>query len=99
MNKHKHDCLAPLWPTIRRGSILSGAKAAPAPATHAGAPALDTRGATLTGEVAKAVQPPSGTNQRQHSGAIRSCLLGLEKKGLVRRLDDEKPICWVKISN
>jgi hypothetical protein len=59
--------------------------------------ALDTRGATLTGEVAKAVQPIFGINQRQHSGAIRSWLVGLEKKGLVRRLDDQKPVCWVKV--
>lgn len=38
---------------------------------------LDTRGVTLTGDVAKALQPIFGRNQRQHSGAIRSWHIGL----------------------
>jgi hypothetical protein len=60
---------------------------------------LAKRGATLTGDVAENVRPLFGTNKRQHSGAVKSWLVDLEKKGLVRRLDEEKPVCWARIIN
>lgn len=56
--------------------------------------ALDGPGALLTRDVAARVRPMAGLNQHQHSGAVRSWLLQLEKQGLVRRLDDQKPVCW-----
>lgn len=56
--------------------------------------ALDGPGALLTRDVAARVSPMFGLNQYQHSGAVRSFLLQLEKQGLVRRLDDQKPVCW-----
>jgi hypothetical protein len=35
-----------------------------------------------------------GHNARTHSGAVRSWLVGLKKRGLVDLLDDQKPDCW-----
>ncbi len=57
---------------------------------------LDTRGGTATGDVAQKVRPLFGSNMHQHSGAVRSWLLQLERKGFVRKLDDQRPVCWVK---
>lgn len=57
---------------------------------------LDTDGGFTTGQVARKVSPIFGVSQRQHSGAIRSWLLQLKADGLVRELDDQKPVCWVK---
>ncbi|MFY1969612.1 hypothetical protein ACOTH0_15465 [Achromobacter xylosoxidans] len=56
--------------------------------------ALAGPGALLTRDVADRVRPRFGSNQQQHSGAVRAWLLRLEKLGLVRRLDTEKPVCW-----
>ncbi|HCT05865.1 MAG TPA: hypothetical protein DIW86_10930 [Pseudomonas sp.] len=56
--------------------------------------ALAGPGALLTRDVAARVCPRFGTSQHQHSGAVRAWLLQLEKQGLVRRLDAEKPVCW-----
>ncbi|WP_150670963.1 hypothetical protein [Pandoraea anhela] len=58
---------------------------------------LDARGAYTTADVAKRVEPQFGHNRRTHSGAVRSWLLNLERQGLVRRLDDQKPVCWLKV--
>ena len=60
--------------------------------------ALDVVGGFTTGQIAKKVKPMFGTNNRQHSGAIRSWLIELERKGLVRRLDDKLPTCWIKVA-
>jgi len=49
-----------------------------------------------TARVAEQVTPIFGHNKRTHSGAIRSWLVRLRKKGYVRMLDDQKPDCWVK---
>ena len=54
---------------------------------------LEGPGALLTRDIAKRVQPQFG-NTRQHSGAIRSWLVQLERRGYVERLDDQKPTCW-----
>lgn len=61
--------------------------------------ALDTQASFLTGDVAKRVSPQFGHSSRTHSGAIRSWLLELEQAGLVKRLDDQKPVCWLKVEN
>ncbi|WP_241299572.1 MULTISPECIES: hypothetical protein [Burkholderia cepacia complex] len=58
---------------------------------------LDTVGGYTTSDVADRVWPEFGGSRRTHSAAVRSWLLALEKKGLVKRLDDEKPVCWVKV--
>lgn len=58
---------------------------------------LDTVGGYTTSDVADRVWPEFGGSRRTHSAAVRSWLLDLEKKGLVKRLDDEKPVCWVKV--
>lgn len=57
---------------------------------------LDTDGGFTTGDVAKRVTPIFGHNKRTHSHAIRSWLCDLQKRGLVKTLDDQKPVCWVK---
>lgn len=46
-----------------------------------------------TGRIAKGVKM-FGTNMHQHSGAVRSWLVDLKKRGLVDFLDDQKPVCW-----
>lgn len=56
--------------------------------------ALAGPGALLTRDVADRVRPRLGSSQHQHSGAVRALLLRLEKLGMVRRLDGEKPVCW-----
>ena len=59
---------------------------------------LDSAGAYTTADVAKRVTPQFGHNRRTHSGAVRSWLINLERKGLVKRLDDQKPVCWLKVA-
>ena len=58
---------------------------------------LDTRGGTQTCDVASRVKPQFGHSKRTHSGAVRSWLIALEKLGLVKRLDNQKPVCWLRI--
>jgi hypothetical protein len=58
---------------------------------------LDTRGGSTTSQVAGLVEPMFGHSRRTHSGAVRAWLLELEAAGLVRKLDDQKPVCWVKV--
>ncbi|WP_175693959.1 hypothetical protein [Burkholderia ambifaria] len=58
---------------------------------------LDTDGGFTTTEVARRVEPTFGGSRHTHAGAIRSWLVQLERRGLVKRLDDEKPVCWVKV--
>ncbi|MGA3983458.1 hypothetical protein ACI2TD_18040 [Ralstonia nicotianae] len=60
---------------------------------------LDTIGGYTTAEVMKRVTPVFADNRRMHSAAVRSWLVQLERKGLVRRLDDLKPVCWVKVGD
>ena len=57
---------------------------------------LDQHGAMLTRDVAAEVRPMFGHNSRTHSAAVRCWLLSLEKQGLVRRLDNQKPVCWLR---
>lgn len=58
--------------------------------------ALKWQGGMLTRDVAARVRPMFGTSVYMHSAAVRSWLLHLEHLGLVRRLDDKKPVCWVR---
>ena len=37
-----------------------------------------------------------GHNARTHSGAVRSWLMGLKRRGLVDFLDEQKPAAWVR---
>ena len=57
---------------------------------------LEGRGGFTTGDVARHVEPIFGHNKRTHSGAVRQWLLELKASGLVRELDSEKPVVWVK---
>lgn len=57
---------------------------------------LDAQGGFTTGQVAARVSPVFGHNRRTHSGAVRGWLLELKAAGLVREMDDQKPVCWVK---
>lgn len=38
-------------------------------------------------------QPGMGT-PRQHAAFVKGILLSMEKRGLIKRMDDEKPIVW-----
>lgn len=68
---------------------------------------LSTDGGFTTGDVARragdADNPPSclavsaGHSPRMRSAAVRAWLLELENAGMVRRLDDQKPVCWVRV--
>lgn len=60
--------------------------------------ALDDRSGMLTGDVAKEVSPQFGHSRRTHSAAVKQWLLGLEKRGLVSRMDNQKPVLWVRCS-
>lgn len=55
-------------------------------------------GGLLTGDIAKKVRPMFGSNTSQHSAFIRQRLLTLESEGRVRKLDDLKPVCWVRVA-
>lgn len=55
-------------------------------------------GGLLTGDIAKKVRPMFGSTNSQHSGFIRQRLLTLESEGRVRKLDDQKPVCWVRVA-
>lgn len=46
--------------------------------------------------MAERVAPMFGHNRQMHSAAIRQWLLELMAAGLVREMDDQKPVCWVK---
>jgi hypothetical protein len=50
-------------------------------------------GCYLTRDIAKKT-PMFGHNMRIHSGSTRSWLVEMEKAGLVKRLDDDKPTVW-----
>lgn len=51
-----------------------------------------------TGELALFVgRQPGRDSAQQHSALVLQQLLALEKLGLVRRLDDEKPVVWCRV--
>lgn len=56
---------------------------------------LSEDGGFVTGHIARNV-PMFGSNGHQQSGTVRSWLIDLKKRGLVRFLDDQKPVCWVR---
>lgn len=51
-------------------------------------------GAATTGWVAQEVSFRHGNN-RMHAHYVRSRLIDLENRGLVKRLDYQKPVCWM----
>lgn len=56
---------------------------------------LDDVGGYTTGIVADIVGPRFGHSKRAHSAFIRGKLLDLEKRGVVTRMDEGKPVCWM----
>jgi hypothetical protein len=46
--------------------------------------------------VARRANLMSGCNGRQQSGAAQSWLKSLEGRGFVAKMDDLKPICWIR---
>ncbi len=50
-----------------------------------------------TGDIAYYIaRQPGRTSNRQHSALIGRELRALESAGLIRRLDDQKPVVWCK---
>lgn len=58
---------------------------------------LDTVAGRMTRDIAKHISIQD-SRPRAHSQFVRMYILQLEKAGLVRKLDDKKPVCWVKVS-
>lgn len=48
--------------------------------------------------IAARITPQYGHSSRTHAAYIHGLLRDLEHDGLVRRIDDQKPIIWVKIT-
>lgn len=57
---------------------------------------LEGEGGFTTGDIAERVGPVFGHNKRTHSGFIRTRLLAMQNAGLVRPMDDMKPVVWVR---
>lgn len=57
---------------------------------------LDTRGGMLVRDIAALIPRAVGTSKAQHSQRVRACLEFMEMNGRVRRLDGEKPPCWIR---
>lgn len=53
-------------------------------------------GGYTTGQVAERIDYQFGHNRRVHSAAVRTLLVGMEKRGVVKRLEGQKPDCWVR---
>lgn len=66
------------------------------PNTRAILAALDGQGALTTGQVRIRSGVYAGAGGRTASAWVRGELLSLEKKGLVAKLDDLKPDCWLR---
>lgn len=60
--------------------------------------ALDEDGGFTTGEAARRSGVSFGHNNHTRSGAVRAWLLHMQKEGLVRPLDNQKPVAWVRTS-
>lgn len=50
-------------------------------------------GGFTTHQVAVNVDNGSGS---RHSAQIRQALLSMERDGLVTKMDDQKPVCWLR---
>ena len=57
---------------------------------------VDERAGSTALQVADEAKLSVGLNGRMRSGAARSWLKSLEGRGLVAKMDDLKPICWVR---
>lgn len=53
-------------------------------------------GGYTTGDIAARVGPLFGHNKRTHSGFIRTLLLAMQANGMVKPMDNLKPVVWVK---
>lgn len=58
--------------------------------------ALSESGGSLTGQISPDCRIFRMLNRRMESAWVRNHLLDLERGGLVRRLDDQKPVCWTR---
>lgn len=56
----------------------------------------DDSGCTTLTVAARAGITYGRGNGRMMSGAMRSWLTLLERRGLVAKMDDQKPICWIR---
>lgn len=56
----------------------------------------DLGGGFTTGDLAKKIPSNHSHNNREHSAAVRALLVEMESEGLVRKMDDLKPVCWIK---
>lgn len=51
-------------------------------------------GGFTTGDIAQGIKSKIGHTRSMQSGAVLSILKGMEAKGMVSRIDDQKPIAW-----
>lgn len=59
---------------------------------------LDGPGGFTTGQISSMCKPRVGDDRRAHTRWIRTRLLALQEAGMVRPMDNEKPVCWVRTS-
>ena len=58
--------------------------------------ALSEDSGRLTGQIANTFSSPFRRSLRQHSSDVRAWLIEMEKRGLVKRLDDQNPVAWMR---
>ena len=58
--------------------------------------ALDGYGGSTTALVASKVPPLPDHDSRKHSAHVRKLLLELEAEGKAKKMDDQKPVCWMR---
>lgn len=58
---------------------------------------LTRNGGWTTGQIAReCVELTDGTSYTR-SARVRQTLLDMQKRGLVKHMDDAKPVCWVLV--
>lgn len=58
---------------------------------------LGTDGGYTTGDVAARCPHGPAPSKRDWTMVVRKRLLALRQQGLVSELDDQKPVCWVRV--
>lgn len=59
---------------------------------------LGTDGGYTTGDVAARCSHGPAQSKRDWTMVVRKRLLVLRQQGLVGELDDQKPVCWVRVA-
>lgn len=59
---------------------------------------LGTDGGYTTGDVAARCSLGPEQAKRNWTLVVRKRLLALRQQGLVREMDDQKPVCWVRVA-